>query len=225
MFKKSVLAALMATVIGMTGGLAFAATGNTVTGQISITGKDGAPKSYRANVVVFLESAASASYAAPAEEIVVSQRGRRFRPSVLPVLRGQSLAFPNDDRVLHNVFSLSKTRPFDLGNYNKGESRSVILDTPGLINVYCNIHPQMTLDVLVLNNPWFVRTEKEGTFSITGVPDGDYTLRVWNELSDEQSIQISLSGGQTQSHNIQLVETKVRPPHNNKFGKGYRGKY
>lgn len=225
MFKKPVLAALIAAMMGMAGGFVFAGTGNTVTGEISITGKDGAPKSYRANVVVFLESAANASYAVPAEEIVISQRGRRFRPSVLPVLRGQSLAFPNDDKVLHNVFSLSKTKPFDLGNYNKGESRSVILDTPGLVNVYCNIHPQMVLDVLVLNNPWFAKTEKEGTFSITGVPDGDYTLRVWNELSEEQSIPLSLAGGEVQSHQIQLVETKVRPKHNNKYGKGYRGKY
>jgi len=202
------------------------ASGNTIYGEISILKKDGTPKNYRANVVVFLEHVGSGlSYQAPTEAIVISQRGRRFRPPVLPVIKGTEVAFPNDDKVLHNVFSLSKTKPFDLGNYKKGESRSVTFDTPGRVKIYCNIHPKMELDVLVLNNPYFAKTKQDGTFEIEGVPDGDYTLRVWHELSEEVSKQVTLAGGDIQQHGFEITLTKTRAKHKNKYGKPYRGKY
>ena len=202
------------------------AADNTVSGAVEILKKDGSAKNYRSNVIVFLEQTGDKpSYQAPAEDIVISQRGRRFRPAVLPIVRGTSLAFPNDDKVLHNVFSLSKTKPFDLGNYKKGESRSVSFDSPGISKVYCNIHPKMELDVLVLNNPYFAKTAKDGSYSIAGVPDGDYTLRVWHELSEPVSKPISLTGGEVQQHQLQIQISKIRAKHNNKYDKPYRGKY
>lgn len=203
------------------------ANGNTVSGEINLMDKDGSAKKYRSDVVVFLEQVGTKQSfeAAPKDDIVISQRGRKFRPSVVPILKGTALVFPNDDRVLHNVFSLSKMAPFDLGNYAQHESRSVTITHSGLVTVYCNMHPAMQLDVLVLDNPYFAKTKQDGLYAIENVPDGDYILRVWHELSEEINKPVTLKGGEIQQHNFDMQLTKIRAEHDNKYGKPYRGKY
>ena len=104
----------------------------------------------RSNLLVFLDRVPGffpPSGALPA----LSQRGQRFAPRVLPVVKGTKVEFPNDDRVFHNVFSLSRPRPFDLDAYPPGETRSMRFDETGWIKVYCNIHAEMNAHILVLD--------------------------------------------------------------------------
>jgi len=199
---------------------------NSIRGRINLLDLNGKLKNQRSNVAVFIDEVQGDHGAAiAAENPAVSQRGRRFRPGTMTVLKGTAVDFKNDDRVLHNVFSLSTNQPFDLGNYERGTSRSVTFDNPGLVKVYCNLHSKMVLNVLVLENPMSATTNADGDFLLENIPDGTYRLRVWQEFSDEMSIDVSLSGNQTLELDIELQESKSFVQHNNKYGKPYRGKY
>ena len=107
----------------------------------------------RLTSVVYLESA-PAAHPVPGRA-VLDQRDERFVPHVLAVTTGTVVDFPNSDRIYHNVFSLSKTKSFDLGRYAAGRSKSVRFDRPGVVRVFCDIHSHMNAFILRrINRPW-----------------------------------------------------------------------
>ncbi len=116
-------------------------------------------------------------------EIMMSDR--EFRPHVSVVSTGSTLSFPNMDPFNHNVFSLSEARPFDLGDYERGTARSIVLRRPGVMLVLCNVHAQMSAIVVVRDNPYYTQPAADGSFRIVGVPPGDYVLHVWHERAKE----------------------------------------
>ena len=197
-----------------------------VKGVISIMDKDGNALKDYSNVVVFVDGLSpnkikSAENTAPK----MSHKGLRFSPRVLPITKGQSINFLNDDRIFHNVFSLSKAKPFDLGIYPSGSEKFVQFDQPGLIKVYCNIHPNMISNVLVLNNPLFSKTDASGKYEINNIPEGDFTLRVWYEFGDDIRREINIKKGGNLEENFILTKSKNTKKHKNKFGMPYREKY
>src|SRR5690349_5968313 len=98
--------------------------------------------------------------APPAREVRVQQRGKRFVPGLIGVTAGQTVSFPNGDPFFHNVFSPSVARTFDLGQYRTGETKRRRFPTPGVVDVYCNIHPEMSATILVLPNRRFAMARK-----------------------------------------------------------------
>jgi len=112
---------------------------------------------------------------------VMDQRNETFVPHVLAITTGTTVDFPNSDRIYHNVFSLSKTRPFDLGRYAAGKSQSVRFDRPGIVRVFCEIHSHMSAFILVFNHPFFVVTDTDGRYRLENVPPGNYSVVAWNE--------------------------------------------
>jgi len=112
---------------------------------------------------------------------VLDQRDERFVPHVLAVTTGTVVDFPNSDRIYHNVFSLSKTRPFDLGRYAVGRSKRVRFDRPGVVRVFCDIHSHMNAFIFVFSHPFFSLTDTEGRYRIDNVPPGTYNVIAWNE--------------------------------------------
>ena len=80
---------------------------------------------------------------------VIAQKDKKFSVAKIKVKLGDTLTFRNDDSFFHNVFSLSSAKSFDLGSYGKGESRSVIFDKEGVVEVECAIHPEMKMVVEV----------------------------------------------------------------------------
>jgi plastocyanin len=146
---------------------------------------EAADQDERRNIVVYIErvpdgAAASASERG-SERPMLRQHGERFAPHVLPVVRGATVDFPNDDALFHNVFSLSRAKDFDLGRYPRGASRSVAFDRPGVVPVFCHIHSDMSAVVLVLDNPYFASPDADGRYTIPRLPPGDYTLVAWHE--------------------------------------------
>ena len=111
----------------------------------------------------------------------MDQRHETFVPHVLAITTGTTVEFPNSDRIYHNVFSLSKTRSFDLGRYAVGRSKSVRFDRPGIVRVFCDIHSHMSAFILVFNHPFFALTDAEGRYRIDRVPPGSYSVVAWNE--------------------------------------------
>ena len=204
----------------------FPARDNTVGGAVELLDADGASRESRAWVLVFLEGGPGFAPVVNARgNPRVSQSGRRFEPRLLPVVVGTEVEFPNDDTIFHNVFSLSKTAPFDLGVYEPGHSSSVRMEQTGLVKVYCNIHPEMAASIVVLANPWYALTDRAGNYVICGVPDGEYVLRAWNDMGAEAREPILVAGNVVLEKRIVLRETRRALQHSNKYGKPYAGKY
>jgi plastocyanin len=122
----------------------------------------------------------------------VTQKGAMFTPHVLPVLVGTTVDWPNNDDILHNVFSFSEAQPFDLGLYKSPTIKSVKFEKPGKVDVFCSIHSRMNCIVLVLENPYFTTANDRGHYTITNVPPGSYKLKAWHERLPSQSKEITV---------------------------------
>jgi len=136
----------------------------------------------RSHVVVYLEGAQHGN-ASPATSTTVKmeQQNRRFSPDLVVVPAGSSVSFPNFDPIFHNVFSLSKPKSFDLGNYPKGQTRLVTFTKPGIVSVYCHLHPNMAGTIVVTPNQWAARVDAGGQFALPAVPPGTYTVVAWHK--------------------------------------------
>lgn len=122
----------------------------------------------------------------------LDQRNEAFVPHVLAIVAGTTVDFPNNDRTYHNVFSLSKTKTFDLGRYAAGRSKSVRFDKPGIVRVFCDIHSHMSAYILVFAHPYFAVTDEQGRYRIDNVPPGTYTVVAWNEAMDSESRRVTV---------------------------------
>ncbi len=134
----------------------------------------------RSHVIVYLEGAPvdSASGQIAAE---MQQQDRRFSPDLAVIPAGSAVSFPNFDPIFHNVFSLSKPKSFDLGNYPQGQTRSVVFPKAGVVAVYCHLHPNMAGTIVVTPNRWGVRVGADGSFRLADVPPGKYTIVAWHK--------------------------------------------
>jgi plastocyanin len=128
----------------------------------------------------------------------IEQRDRRFVPDFVVITAGETVAFPNFDPIFHNVFSLSKAKNFDLGNYAKGDSRSVAFAAPGVVAVYCHLHPNMAASIVVAPNRFRVQGDRDGKFTLKNVPPGKYTLVAWHKAAGtfRKSLELSAAGGE-----------------------------
>ena len=148
--------------------------------------------------VVYLETAPLGAFDNPEPgRARMDQRNETFVPRVLAVTSGTIVDFPNNDSTYHNVFSLSKTRKFDLGRYAQGRSKSVRFDQPGIVRVFCDIHSHMSAFVLVFSHPYFATTDADGRYRIDSIPPGSYTVVAWHEgdQGDTRSVVIPPDGG------------------------------
>jgi hypothetical protein len=103
--------------------------------------------------------------------------------------------FPNDDDLFHNVFSLSRTKTFNLGRYPKGATRAVRFDKPGIVKVFCDIHSHMSAAVVVFNHPWYAVPDADGRFELADVPAGDRRLTAWHERLGDTTIPVRVETG------------------------------
>jgi plastocyanin len=152
--------------------------------------------------VVYVEGSLGTNSAASTnlEEVAttrIAQEGAVFSPHVLPIMAGTTVEWPNNDRIYHNVFSMSDAKQFDLGLY-KGNppDKRVKFDKPGRVDVFCSIHTSMNCIVLVLENPYFAATDGKGNYTIANVPPGKYKLKAWHERlpAGEQEITVPTNG-------------------------------
>ncbi len=149
------------------------------------------------DAVVWLEHVpASADTVVPGPRPKLAQKDQCFQPRVLPIAVGTAVDFPNMDPIFHNVFSASPIKRFDLGKYPRGQSKRVVFDKPGLVNVYCDIHSDMEAFVLVLTTHVFTQPEANGEFALPPVPPGDYVLHVWHPDRSElrRDVQVPAKG-------------------------------
>lgn len=200
--------------------LAASAGGGEVRGTVQIRAADGGVDTTLTQpIVVYLTGFRQPPLAdAPA----ISQKDKTFLPDLRIVVAGQSVQFTNDDPFVHNVFSTSTARPFDLGQPGPHETRTVSFSTPGLVDVFCNIHEQMYASVLVLPNRAFARVGTDGTFVIRDAPPGRYPLHAWGRQTEPFEMEVVIAEGQPTQVDLVLQPRLFNPAHLDKFGRAYQ---
>jgi len=160
-----------------------------------------------ANILVYLTKAPSGSMDPSKTNFVMDQRNLEFIPHVMPILVGASVQFPNNDEVDHNIFSMSRTKKFNLGSYKPGDSKAVLFDKPGIVEVRCDVHAEMAAYILVMKNPYFAVTDKKGNFQIpdanylqqaglkeqADLATGKYFIKTWHEKLKTQKEAITIT--------------------------------
>lgn len=137
------------------------------------------------------------------ETVQIRQSGYQFHPSMVAIQTGAKIDFPNLDDEFHNVFSCSKAKHFDLGRFRKDEiSPDVLFNKPGVVKIYCEIHQHMRCFVVVLDTPWFVKTDPEGKFSLKNIPAGEYWLRIFQPSERRIQERVTVMDGQTNTLNF-----------------------
>jgi plastocyanin len=175
----------------------------------------------RANAVIFV-----AGFNEPppsGQEPELAQENKSFTQRVLVVTQGESVAFPNHDPIYHNVWSRSPGRPFDLGLYKAPEQRELPFPVPGIVTVFCNIHPQMIATILVLPNRRYAVTGPDGRYRIEGIPAGEHPVYAWVEGAQPIRQMVRFGGGNDhQQLGFRLTLQRIPLRHLNKEGKPYK---
>jgi plastocyanin len=218
---------LLAALMGLTGPAALAqagAPGARLAGHLLILDRDNKPAPDVGDAVVYLESVGGGGgpQARPVTaEIAISDKV--YVPHVIVVPVGSTVRFPNHDPFNHNVFSVSEPNGFDLGLYGRGEAKAQTFTAPGLVRVFCNVHPRMVAYVVVLGNRWFAQPSGDGAFAISDVPPGRYRLHVWHErVAAEVVKDVVVTAQGAAEVQVALNARGYRwQPHKNKYGRDY----
>jgi plastocyanin len=169
--------------------MSAAAVAGTIHGKVSgVTGES----------VVYVEAVAGKSFPAPTQQVTIDQKGLVFIPHVVAIQQDTTVQFLNSDNVAHNVFWISisgnKKLGHNLGTWPKGQKQAFKFDSPGVVPLLCNVHPEMAAYIVVSPTPYFAVTDKSGDFKIDNVPDGDYTVTAWHEGAKNKSNSVKVAG-------------------------------
>ena len=183
------------------------------------------------NVVVWLsppdKNSATIAPAAPASTPRLIQRNKSFEPHLLVVEVGTVVQFPNKDPFFHNIFSLYEGKPFDLGLYEAGSTRTVRFDRPGVSFLFCNIHSEMSAVVVAVDTRYFAISDSSGQIRIHDVPPGRYLMHVWYERSKPEDLQslnrlVTISSATRTLPPLQVpLDPNFTLTHKNKYGQDY----
>lgn len=192
MYKKSV--AIITLLISAFGAVAYGASGS----NLSVVVKDerGIPVS---DAVVMVYPANATGKSLRFGSSIMAQRDFAFVPGTLIVAKGESVSFPNFDRVRHSIYSFSKAARFEINLYGKDQSRSQLFSIVGSVAIGCNIHDQMRGYIKVVDTPFAAKTDRNGNVDLTGLPSGAATVKIWHPqakaAANESAYKASLSAG------------------------------
>lgn len=195
-----------------------------VTGSVELS-KAGNKTDFSA-VVVWLEPLRVHEHPEP-RRLRMVQKNKTFSPHLLPVSLGSSVEFPNLDPIFHNAFSNFNGQVFDLALYPPGKSRTVTFRRPGVVRIFCNIHPAMSAVIVVLDTPYYTVSDKLGRFAVGDVPPGRYRENVFYELATPETLtalsrDLEIGDAPAVLPTIRISEAGYLPlPHTNKHGQPY----
>jgi len=151
-----------------------------------------------ANVLVYVKSGLSATHPAPAEPAVIDQQGCAYVPPVVVVQVGQPLKIRNSDNTFHNVHTWSTVNAaFNIAQPRKGMEATRTFEKPEvLFPVRCDIHPWMRASIAVLPHPFHAVTGPDGTFTIKGLPAGEYEIEAVHEKLKALTGKVTVKDGQ-----------------------------
>ncbi len=162
-----------------------------------------------------------ASSAQPAKLHVIDMEDKEYQPRFSSINAGDQVVFVNKDNIRHNVFSSSGGNAFDLGTYGAGLKRAVILQEPGIVKIYCNIHADMATFIAVGDPGLSAKADEQGRYQLNKLPLGRYQVRIWN-IRGETTRDVEVTASQTVNL-IDRIDTSAFTveSHKNKFGGNY----
>jgi plastocyanin len=195
--------------------------GVAVAGRVTLLERSNKPPRDLGNTVVWLEGTAPSRVTPGRFDVVISDK--TYVPRVLLVPAGSTVAFPNRDPFNHNVFSVSDSNTFDLGLFGRGETKQTVLRHPGLVRIYCNVHPRMVAYAMVTRSPHAVLAGSDGSFRLEGITPGRYRLHLWHERVPGDTAQdVVVAAGGLASLSFSLDARGYRwQQHKNKTGQDY----
>lgn len=153
--------------------------------------------------VVYVEKIPGRTFA-PGPPATMNQIGLAFVPHVLPVATGATVSFPNSDDVRHNVFSASRAKLFNLGTYPRGVTKHMVFATPGVVELLCNVHVEMSAYIIVADTPYHALVQADGSYVLENVPAGTFSVIAWHEQLEEQRQAVTLRDRETVALNFDL---------------------
>jgi len=218
--NRTTLAALMLVLSSL-----LSAQDGTVRGTVKILYHSRTDASH-ADTVVWLTNLHTKETVSPGPTVRLLQKDKRFNPHVLAVTVGTAIEFPNQDPFFHDVFSIYHGKPFDLGLYESGAVRKVRFTQVGVSYIFCNIHPDMSAEVVALATPHFALTARDGSFQIRNVPVGVYRLEIWHELAAQAELnsltqEIEVTAGENAVSAMTIHASAAHDEHKNKYGEAY----
>ena len=202
--------------------LASPAWGATISGRVKLT-----QSKQHAGVVVWLEPATGPPPPTPPRTFSMAHQHKTFVPHVLALRVNSKVRFPNLDPFFHNAFSTYDGKVFDIGLHPPGSWREVTFDRPGVVRLFCNIHPTMSAVIVVLNTPWSAVSDAQGKFVFADLPAGEYRLKLFHERALPDTLEklerrISVTSEDLKLPPMVISEAGyLAPPRKNKFGKDY----
>jgi plastocyanin len=190
----------------------------TLSGRLTLTGGEADPTEA---VIYFVadDPVPERSDADAADRSIVT-RDKTLTPTVTAVRPGTALQFPNEDPILHNLFSVSAGNRFDVGIYGPDETPSVTMSSPGVVNIYCNVHHDMHAHVLVVDTPWRTQPDAAGRFELADLPVGPGTLHVWHRQTEGWEARVTETGEQSFAISLEVTRPML-PAHRDKTGQPY----
>lgn len=173
---------------------ACCAGANTAAASLVVQVSDSAGKPL-ADVVVSADPEAGVvapKHLKPAE---IAQRGMKFHPTVSVIQTGSRIAFPNNDKVKHHIYSFSPAKKFDQKLYSGVAATPQVFDKAGLVVLGCNIHDRMVAYVKVVDSPWFAKTDSAGVARIEVPAGARYSVSAWHYNLSGASVAQALAVG------------------------------
>ncbi len=175
-------------------------------GGVNVTVKDTKAQPVADAVVSLMPLDTPPKLTPAVDAFVVSQSGQEFEPYVTALVVGSRVAFPNRDTVRHQVYSLSKAKPFEIPLYGPGSGKTITFDQPGVVSLGCNIHDWMSAHLVILATPFFKKTTADGAIILNDLPPGRYRLDIWHpRLATDTRREVTIAPGDSPMQTISVV--------------------
>lgn len=196
-------------------------TAGELQGTVQLLEKNGKPRRKLKDCIAILDPVGARMKVAPRPLLKIRTAYKQFTPRVAWTTPGSEVAFPNQDYILHNVFSLCCVNAFDTGHYEPGDSPVVKVKQPGLMKLYCNVHHSMNAFLWVVETPFAQVLDGREGVAFSDVPPGSYLLKLWHPETGERTFPVTIQNGVTRGAWTLSVNLPAFEPHKNKFGKDY----
>jgi plastocyanin len=159
-----------------------------------------------ADAVVFIPDMKTGKRMDPTE-VKLDQRDCEYHPHVLAFPAGSTVEILNPDGILHNIHSYSKTNaPFNYAQPKFKKRLTIKIERPEIINIRCDVHSWMNGWLFSSQNPYYSVTDSSGSFRLTDVPPGTYTLKVWHEALGTLSKKVTVKPKEETKVTIELAK-------------------